>query len=89
MLSNEQLNQLKFLCRDTVGKRELEKIDTGIKLFTVLMERGKLGDDNKDYLCQLLREIQRQDLCEKINAFQSVTDSQPDVEENGTVRSYS
>lgn len=89
MLSNEQLNQLKFLCRDTVGKRELEKIDTGIKLFTVLMERGKLGDDNKEYLCQLLREIQRQDLCEKINAFQSVTDSQPDVEENGTVRSYS
>lgn len=87
-LSNEQLNQLKFLCRDTIGKRELEKIDTGIKLFAVLMERGKLGADNKDYLCQLLTEIQRQDLSEKINGFESqsgFTDSQPDVEENGTV----
>lgn len=87
-LSDEQLNQLKFLCRDTIGKRELEKIDTGIKLFTILLERGKLGADNKDYLCQLLSKIQRQDLFETINGFRSqseLTDRQHDVEENGTV----
>lgn len=87
-LSNEQLKQLKFLCRDTIGKRQLEKIDTGIKLFEVLSERGELGADNKDHLCQLLREIRRQDLAEKINGFESqsgLTDSQLDPEENGTV----
>lgn len=85
-LSDDQLEQIKFMCRDMIRKREMETIDTGIKMFQVLTERGKLGADNKDYLCQLLREIQRHDLSEKLDGFEShsgSTDNQPDKKENG------
>lgn len=84
-LSDDQLYQIKFLCGD-IRKREMEKIDTGIKMFQVLTERGKLGADNKDYLCWLLRQIQRHDLSEKLDGFESQsgsTDNQPDKKENG------
>ncbi|XP_076593027.1 FAS-associated death domain protein [Chaetodon auriga] len=83
-LSAEQLEQIKFLCRDMIRKRELETIDTGRKLFNILTERGRLGADNKECLCELLREIQRHDLSDKLNRFESQsgsTDNQPDDEE--------
>lgn len=87
-LSREQLEQMKFLCKDMIGKKERETIDTGVKIFRVLEERGKLGADNTDYLCQLLTEIRRHDLSEKIKGFESVSgsaDNQPDEQERGTV----
>ncbi|XP_044052673.1 protein FADD [Siniperca chuatsi] len=83
-LSSEQLDQMKFMCRDMIGKRELEKISTGRQLFQVLTERGRLGADNTDWLCQLLKLIQRQDLSDQLNGFERQsgnTDNQPDEAE--------
>ncbi|XP_033484412.1 FAS-associated death domain protein [Epinephelus lanceolatus] len=83
-LSAEQLDKLKFLCRDMIGKRDLEKINTGIRLFQLLSERGKLSADNTEWLCQLLVEIKRQDLSDKLNNSESqagFNDNQPDEEE--------
>lgn len=87
-LSAPQLDDLKFLCRDMIGKRELEKITGGLKLFELLTERGKLGADNTDCLSQFLIQIKRQDLANKLNAFESqpgFTDNQPDEAERGNV----
>lgn len=87
-LTAAQLDQMKFLCGDTIGRRELETIDTGIRLFTALTHRGRLGADNKEYLCDLLQKIHRRDLSDKLNGFESQTGSannQPDDEEQGTV----
>ncbi|XP_073320167.1 FAS-associated death domain protein-like [Pagrus major] len=67
-LSPEQLEKMKFLCED-IGKKELEKIDTGTKLFRVLKERRKLDHDNTAYLCQLLTEICREDLSDKLKGL--------------------
>ncbi|XP_070760241.1 FAS-associated death domain protein [Enoplosus armatus] len=81
-LSAEQLAGMKFLCRDWVGKRELEKIGTGTQLFQVLTERGKLGADSTDCLSQLLRDIKRPDLSDTLDRFESGdTDNQPDEAE--------
>lgn len=85
-LSQEQLRKLVFLRHDVIRKRQSEMIDTGIKLFEIMSERGKLGPDNTDLLVQMLSEIQRVDLLEKLNAF--VDGSPPthqDDTENGTV----
>uniref|UniRef100_H3BYG2 Fas (tnfrsf6)-associated via death domain n=1 Tax=Tetraodon nigroviridis TaxID=99883 RepID=H3BYG2_TETNG len=68
-LSEDQLENLKYLCQDEIGKRRMEKIDSGTKLFVVLKERGKLGEDSTEFLGQLLSEIHRDDLVEKLNAF--------------------
>ncbi|KAM8763137.1 FAS-associated death domain protein [Acanthopagrus schlegelii] len=67
-LSPEQLEQMKFLCED-IGKKELEKIDTGTKLFRVLKERRKLDLDNTEYLCKLLTDIRRDDLSDKLKGL--------------------
>ncbi|XP_054878413.1 protein FADD [Poeciliopsis prolifica] len=69
-LKEENLKQLKFLVRDDIGKQKLEKITTGHQLFEILTERGQLGPDRADYLCQLLRQVQRDDLSEKLSNWQ-------------------
>uniref|UniRef100_A0A3B4ATA8 Fas (tnfrsf6)-associated via death domain n=1 Tax=Periophthalmus magnuspinnatus TaxID=409849 RepID=A0A3B4ATA8_9GOBI len=68
-LSKEQLESLKFLCGDVIRKRDQEKVDTGIKLFQMLMQRAKLGPDNTEYLSRLLTEVQRQDLRDKLQSL--------------------
>lgn len=85
-LSEDQLDKLKYLCRDETGKRRMETTDSGTKLFVILTERGKLGANNTELLGQLLSEIRRDDLLQKLNAF--VSGSTPrlqDDTENGTV----
>nr|XP_020469385.1 FAS-associated death domain protein [Monopterus albus] len=83
-LADEQLDNLKFLCGNMIGKRELEKVKNGTKLFQLLMERNKLGADTTEYLSELLEKIGRDDLSDKLKNFQSEcghTDNQPDETE--------
>lgn len=84
-LSEDQLSKLKYLCQNEIGKRSLEKIDKGIELFSFLRERGKLGENNTEFLAQILAEIRREDLLEKLNAFvYGATPQHQDDTENGT-----
>lgn len=80
-LPKEQLDKLLFLCKDIVAKKERENVDTGLKLFTLLMERQKLSGSDTEFLCELLVKIHRPDLAAKL---------QPQVEEllgdNGKTR---
>ncbi|XP_040002618.1 protein FADD [Xiphias gladius] len=83
-LSTEQLENMKFLCRHVIGKKDTEKIRAGVTLFQFLTERGRLGEDNTEYLSELLKKIQRLDLSEKLNSFESqpgYTDNQADETE--------
>uniref|UniRef100_A0A3Q0QX89 Fas (tnfrsf6)-associated via death domain n=1 Tax=Amphilophus citrinellus TaxID=61819 RepID=A0A3Q0QX89_AMPCI len=69
-LSSSQLEQLKFLLRDkNFGKKVLENIDNGLKLFELMKERNYLAADKTELLSNLLKDINRQDLAEKINNF--------------------
>ena len=85
-LSAAQLDELKFMCRDMIGKRRLEEATSGTQLFQLLMQTRNLGADNTDCLCQFLKDIKRQDLADKLNTFESqpgFTDNQPDEAERG------
>lgn len=87
-LSSNQLDSLKFLCKDIIGKKDLEKTTSGRDLFRLLTERKKLGADNTEFLSELLKEIHRLDLSDKLNSFESQSessDNQPDDTERGTV----
>lgn len=72
-LSSEQLAGIKFLCPD-IKKREQEKIDSGLKLFEVLRQRGQLDEDNTDHLCWLLQQVRRHDLSDKLKGFDRPTE---------------
>jgi len=85
-LAQKQLEDMKFLCRDFVGKRELERITSGIQLFQALTERGRLAADNTECLSQLLKHIHQRDLSDKLDNFESgagSSDDQPDAAERG------
>ncbi|KAM7406609.1 hypothetical protein PAMP_000979 [Pampus punctatissimus] len=68
-LSPDELKNLKFLCGN-IGKRDLEKINTGIGLFQIMTQRCDLTTNNTKYLSDLLKQIQRPDLVEKLNNFE-------------------
>lgn len=87
-LSSKQLEDLKFLCNDVIGKKDLEKTTSGRDLFRLLTERQKLGAENTDFLCGILIHIHRPDLSDKLMRFESRTgssDDEPDATEKGTV----
>lgn len=83
-LSEEQITKLKYLCQEWIGKRLLETIDSGIKLFQFLVERRKLAADNREFLCELLTQIKREDLVQILTTSGS-TAALPDNPEKGTV----
>lgn len=69
-LASEELAQLKFLCRDRVGKRKLERVQSGLDLFSVLMEQSELGRAHTALLRFLLESLRRQDLLQRLDAFE-------------------
>ncbi|XP_013981936.1 FAS-associated death domain protein [Salmo salar] len=70
-LVGDQLEKMKFLCIKEIGKNRLEKMTSGLQLFTVLMERNKLGPDNTVFLVSLLTDIGRLDLADKLTNCES------------------
>lgn len=63
----------------------METIEKGTDLFRFLTERGKLGENNTEFLAQILAEIRREDLLDKLNAFvNGATPQHQDDTENGT-----
>ncbi|KAK3092022.1 hypothetical protein FSP39_024501 [Pinctada imbricata] len=53
-LNDEDLENMKFLCKDMIKKREREKITTPIELWEQLETREKLGPQNLTFLKTLL-----------------------------------
>ncbi|XP_031148623.1 protein FADD [Sander lucioperca] len=83
-LSAKELEDLTFLYKDIIGKRQRNDVKTGVQLFQLLIERGKLGADNTKFLSDSLIHINRHDLSNKLNNFESQresTDEQPDDDE--------
>ncbi|XP_029985562.1 FAS-associated death domain protein [Sphaeramia orbicularis] len=80
-LTAEELEKLKYLCDKDIGKRDLEKSTTGLKLFQLLKHRNKLGPGNTDYLSDRLGRIHRQDLRDKLEGIDGQTENQPDEAE--------
>ncbi|XP_060924095.1 protein FADD [Limanda limanda] len=80
-LPSDELEKMKFLCREKIGKKDMEKINSGIKLFQFLTERGELGAGKTEALSDVLKQIHRHDLADKLTSFESLcvnTESEPD-----------
>uniref|UniRef100_A0A9W3ESH1 FAS-associated death domain protein n=1 Tax=Camelus bactrianus TaxID=9837 RepID=A0A9W3ESH1_CAMBA len=45
-LSSSELTELKFLCQSRVGKRKLERVQSGLDLFSVLLEQNELSSEH-------------------------------------------
>ncbi|XP_040826915.1 FAS-associated death domain protein [Ochotona curzoniae] len=76
-LSSDELRELKFLCNGRVGKRKLERVQSGLDLFSVLLEQNDLEPERTDLLRDLLLELRRHDLLLRLEAFEAGAASGP------------
>ncbi|CAO2584054.1 FAS-associated death domain protein [Lemmus lemmus] len=70
-LSSSDLMELKFLCRERVGKRKLERMQSGLDLFSVLLEQNDLGPNDTRLLRELLASLRRHDLQQRLDNFEA------------------
>lgn len=69
-LSSSDLMELKFLCRERVGKRKLERMQSGLDLFSVLLEQNDLDRNHTGLLRDLLASLRRHDLLQRLDNFE-------------------
>ncbi|XP_021022996.1 FAS-associated death domain protein [Mus caroli] len=72
-LSGNDLMELKFLCRERVSKRKLERVQSGLDLFTVLLEQNDLERGRTGLLRELLASLRRHDLLQRLDDFEAGT----------------
>ncbi|XP_038169079.1 FAS-associated death domain protein [Arvicola amphibius] len=70
-LSSSDLMELKFLCRERVGKRKLERMQSGLDLFSVLLEQNDLGPNDTGLLRELLASLRRHDLLQRLDNYEA------------------
>ncbi|KAM8817864.1 FAS-associated death domain protein [Rhynchonycteris naso] len=70
-LSSGELMELKFLCQSRVGKRKLERVQSGLDLFSVLLEQSELDGQRTELLRELLVSLRRRDLLRLLDDFEA------------------
>lgn len=82
-LSSSELTDLKFLCQRRVSKRKLERVQSGLDLFSVLLEQNELDPQHTELLRELLASLRRQDLLRLLDDFDAGATSGAAPEEQG------
>ncbi|NWS90064.1 FADD protein, partial [Toxostoma redivivum] len=82
-LSDEELSKMKFLCKDKIEKRKRDEVQSGQKLFDILMERRLIAHDNLEFLKKLLQHVHRDDLVAQVVHFEEEDPHAPDDQPNG------
>ena len=68
-LSKTEVETLNLACVDFIPRRMTENIATGLKLFDVLEQDGRIGPRKLNLLQDMLKTVGRPDLARKIQAF--------------------
>lgn len=68
-LTDKELSEMKFLCRDRITKRKLESVQSGGELFAILLEQCDITREKVAFLEELLGSIKREDLLAKLKQF--------------------
>ncbi|XP_076879841.1 FAS-associated death domain protein [Brachyhypopomus gauderio] len=87
-LGKENISDLKFLCKEKIGKKKTEEIVSGKQLFEYLIERAEIGPNDTQYLREILTEIGQNTLVEIIESYerQATSAELPDETEQAKIR---
>lgn len=82
-LTSGELTELKFLCQGRISKRKLERVQSGVDLFSVLLEQSELDGERTELLRELLASLRRQDLLRLLDAYEEGAAGRAAPEEQG------
>ncbi|XP_036918469.1 FAS-associated death domain protein [Sturnira hondurensis] len=80
-LSSSEVGDLKFLCQGRLGKRKLERVQSGVDLFSLLLEQNELDREHPELLRELLASLRRQDLLRLVDDFEAGAEGRAGPEE--------
>ncbi|XP_076971538.1 FAS-associated death domain protein [Tamandua tetradactyla] len=70
-LASNEVTELKFLCRGLLSKRKLERVQSGLDLFSMLLEQNELDAEHTALLSDLLSSLRRHDLLRRLDEFKA------------------
>lgn len=85
-LKSDELEYLMFLCQYEVPEARMEQVTSGMDLFNMLRERGKLSAENLRFLVAILTSIGRKCLLENGNYGLTTTPVYRDKEHEAKVQ---
>nr|XP_004459405.1 FAS-associated death domain protein [Dasypus novemcinctus] len=82
-LASAEVTELKFLCRGLVSKKRLERVQSGLDLFSALLELNELDGGRTALLRELLTSLRRHDLLRRLDDFEAGAAARAGPEEEG------
>ena len=65
-LTRDELNSMKYVCKELIPAGRAERIERPHEFFSELEKLNKLGDNNREFLASILVNINRTDLRNKL-----------------------
>lgn len=65
-LGEEEIEALKFLCRDHISVSKLERAESALEIFDMMKKQVLIAENNQDYLLECLGRVHRIDLVRKL-----------------------
>ena len=65
----DDLMRLKYVLKDDIPAGKMEQLNTALKVFSQLEQKGLVGPNNFDYLLDLVEAINRPHLFEMLKSF--------------------
>ena len=84
-IEKNQLEGLKNLLHGDIPLGVLEECDKPRKLFNRMKQQGLLGENNLDFLEQLLQAVGRTDLAESVRGFKKQSNMEVECDSPGNI----
>ncbi|XP_067054528.1 uncharacterized protein [Acropora muricata] len=81
----DDLEKLKFACKDAVPYGKMEEVTTGFKFFDLLEQNGNISPQNLTPLEKMMKAIRRADLALEVKQFMTDAGLKDDSPSNGPV----
>ncbi|XP_015765340.1 PREDICTED: uncharacterized protein LOC107344210 isoform X4 [Acropora digitifera] len=75
----DDLEKLKFACKDAVPYGKMEEVTTGFKFFDLLEQNGKISPQNLTFLENMMKAIRRADLGLEVKQFMTGNEAQQGI----------